>query len=153
MRKMAWLLVTAFGLAGEAHATGGFSCSIEDKAVKLSVEGLFTRGMGEPVLNFGGNIEVLSKQVPADLRTFELGRNNLAQTWLHGKDIKLKIYQELEGNAPHGSVEVVIETRQTPRDELEYAGTYVLNVFYMAPEPGGDGKTFTAHGRASCSAG
>ena len=96
---MAWLLAACLGLTGEAHATGGFSCSIDDNVVKLSAEGLFTRGMGEPVLNFGGNIEVLSKQVPANLRTLELGRNNLAQTWLHGKDIKLKIYQELEGNA------------------------------------------------------
>jgi hypothetical protein len=138
---------------GAAHASAGFSCSIEDKALRVSVEGAFSRGVGEGVINFGGRLEVLAKATPEDLRRLDLERENLTQTWINGRDLKLRMYRERAGAAPHGYVELVLETRQSSRDELEYAGAYVLTVHHLVSEQDSQGKTFTARGKARCSAG
>jgi hypothetical protein len=141
------------GGAGTAQASAGFSCSIEDKALKLGVEGAFSRGVGEGVINFGGKLEVLAKATPEDFRNVDLERENLTQTWINGRDFKLRMYRERTGSAPHGYVELVVETRQSSRDELEYAGSYVLTVHHLASEQDGEGKTVTVRGKARCSAG
>jgi hypothetical protein len=155
--KTVWtaaVLLTAWmGGAGAAQATAGFSCSIEDMTLKVSVEGAFSRGVGEGVINFGGKLEVLAKAAPEDLRSLDLERENLTQTWINGRDLKLRMYRERTGSMPHGYVELVVETRQTARDELEYAGTYVLTVHHLASEQDSEGKTFTARGKMRCSAG
>ena len=142
------------GPADVAQASAGLSCSVEDKTLKLEVEGAFSRGVGEGVSNFGGKLEVLAKTTPDDFRSVDLEREHLTQTWINGRDLKLRMYREREGNAaPHGYVELVVETRQSPRDELEYAGSYVLTVFHLKSEQDSEGKTFTARGKAKCSAG
>ena len=157
MVKAAWvaavLLAAWMGGVGTAQASAAFSCSIEDKALKLAVEGAFSRGVGEGVINFGGKLEVLAKATPADLRNIDLEREHLTQTWINGRDLKLRMYRERTGSAPHGYVELVVETRQSPRDELEYAGSYVLTVHHLTSEQDSEGKTFTARGKARCSAG
>jgi hypothetical protein len=148
------LLAAWMGAAGVAQASAGFSCSVEDKALKVGVEGAFSRGVGEGVINFAGKLEVLAKATPDDLRNVDLEREHLTQTWINGRDLKLRMYRERTGNAlPHGYVELVMETRQSARDELEYAGTYVLTVHHLASEQDSEGKTFTARGKARCSAG
>jgi len=149
------LLGIGIGAADVAQASAGFSCSVEDKTLKLAVEGAFSRGVGEGVINFGGKLEVLAKATPDDFRSVALEREHLTQTWINGRDLKLRMYREREGNAlPHGYVELVLETRQIgARDELEYAGSYVLTVYHLKSEQDSEGKTFTARGKARCSAG
>jgi hypothetical protein len=148
----AWLMAW-MGAAGAAQASAGFSYGIEDNVLKLSVEGAFSRGIGEGVINFGGKLEVLAKATPDDLRNLDLERENLTQTWINGRDLKLRMYRERTGSAPHGYVELVVETRQSARDELEYAGTYVLTVHHLTTEQDSEGRTFTVRGKARCSAG
>jgi hypothetical protein len=145
----AWLVS-----AGHAEASAGLACSIEDKKLKLSVEGAVSRGVGEGVINFGGKLEVLAKATPDDFRSVDLEREQLTQAWIWGRELKLRMYRERTGSAPHGYVELVLETRQTgTRDELEYAGSYVLTVFHLKSEQDSEGKTFTARGKAKCSVG
>ena len=128
--------------------------SREDKTLKLSVEGAFSRGVGEGVINFGGRIEVLAKTTPDDFRSVDLEREHLTQTWINGRDLKLRMYREREGNAaPHGYIELLLETRQSSRDELEYTGSYVLTVFHLKSGQDSEGKTLSARGKAKCSAG
>ena len=156
MRKGAFLPAVAMAVAvagSPAWASGGFSCTVEDKALKASVEGAYSRGVGEGVINFGGRIEVLAKAAPEDFRSIELEREHLTQTWIHGRDLKLRMYRERQGSAPHGYVDLVVETRQSPKDELEYAGTFALTVFHVVSEKDSEGKTFTVRGKATCSAG
>ena len=62
------------------------------------------------------------------------------------------IYRERQGDAPHGSVEITIETKRVSRnDEGRYAGTYVLQID-ATPADGKDQKPITARGHISCSA-
>lgn len=158
MARLAWIAAVLLGAwlggAGHAQASAGLSCSIEDKTLKLSVEGAVSRGVGEGVINFGGKLEVLAKTTPDDFRSVDLEREQLTQAWIYGRELKLRMYRERTGSAPHGYVELVVETRQTgARDELEYAGSYVLTVFHLKSEQDSEGKTFTARGKAKCSVG
>lgn len=146
-----WAASLCLWTAAPVHASSGFACSIADKTLALTVEGVFSRGAGEGVMNFGGRLEVLAKAAPEDFRSLDLERENLTQAWIYGRDMKLRIYRERTGNTPHGYVELVLETRQSKRDEPEYAGTFLLTVFHMASEQSGEGKTFTSRGKVTCS--
>ena len=145
-RTLALLGSMLVAWAGPALATAGFSCSIADKAVKFSAEGVLSRGAGEGVMNFGGKIEVLGKGAPDDLRTVDLEREHLTQSWLHGKDIKLRMYREREGNgsnshsaSPLGSNRVELHLlsnassppgkRASPRWQPGGAGRHQLSDF------------------------
>ena len=44
-------------------ASGGLSCSLEDQSVRIAIESGVTRGMGGPVFNFRGTLEILDKAV------------------------------------------------------------------------------------------
>lgn len=137
-------------LAGvvQATASGGLSCETDDKAVKFLVESGITRGMGGPLFNFRGTLEVKDKRVAADLRKTEFAQPHVPQYWLDGKNLKLLIYREREGDKPHGYVELAIETKAV--DEGTYNGPYRLTVFDMTDDNSGEGKTFEFKGKTSC---
>lgn len=136
--------------AGVAHAaaSGGLSCETDDKAVKFLVESGVTRGMGGPLFNFRGALEVKDKKVAADLRKIEFGQQHVPQYWLDNKSLKLLVYREREGDKPHGYVELTIETKAV--DEGTYNGSYQLTVFDTADDPSAEGKTFEFKGKVGC---
>lgn len=147
---MRFLMIGACLLAGvvQAAASGGLSCETDDKAVKFLVESGVTRGMGGPLFNFRGTLEVKNKKVAADLRKTEFAQQHVAQYWLDGKSLKLLVYREREGDKPHGYVELTIETKTV--DEGIYDGPYRLQVFDMTDDSSGEGKTFEFKGKTSC---
>src|SRR5688572_4042803 len=68
-----------------AAASGGLSCDVEDKSVRVAIASGVTRGMGSPIFQFKGTLEILGKEVTADLRKTEFDGAHVAQYWLDHK--------------------------------------------------------------------
>ena len=98
--------------------------------------------MGEVFVSLNGELEVLAKGAPSDLRKVQFTGEHLTQRWAHGKALKLRIYRD----EPSGWVELVIEA-QAGRDGLSHRGWYVLAL------QEGQRPLVNLRGRVSCSLG
>ena len=143
--------IAALLLATPAYATASLSCSADDKSLRFSAEGIVSHGVGETVAQFAGELEVRLKDAPPGLRKLPLALEHLTQRWLHGREVKLRLFREREEG--HGSVELIVETRRAGKDETEFSGSYVLTVSGEDAAPGTPARTLKARGRASCSLG
>ena len=101
--------ILALLLATPAYATASLSCSADDKSLRFSAEGIVSHGVGETVAQFAGELEVRLKDAPPGLRKLPLALEHLTQRWLHGREVKLRLFREREGEG-QGSVELVVET-------------------------------------------
>jgi hypothetical protein len=144
--------IAALLLATPAYATASLSCSVDDRSLRFSAEAIVSHGVGEGVAQFTGELEVRLKDAPPGLRTLPLGLEHLTQRWLHGREVKLRLFREHEGDG-RGSVELVVETRRLGKDETAFSGSYVLTVSSEDAAPGAPKRTLKARGRASCSFG
>lgn len=142
------LLMSILLAAGPAGASGGLSCGAKDEAVRLAIDSGVTRGMGSPVFNFRGEIEIFDKAIAEDLRKMSFEASHLAQYWLDGEELRMIVYREREGDKPQGYVEVMVKTKS--RDDGEYVGQYAVTVFDMTGNAGAEGKTFNFTGRVTC---
>ena len=142
--------IAALLVATPAYATASLSCSADDKSLRFSAEAIVSHGVGETVAQFAGELEVRLKEAPPGLRKLPLALEHLTQRWLHGREVKLRLFREREGD---GSVELVVETRRAANDETEFSGRYVLTVSSEDAAPGAPARTLKARGRASCSLG
>lgn len=134
-----------------AFASGGFSCSINDKATNFEAMAAVSRGLGEQIINFKAELEVRVPGTPDDLRKLDLSEH-LTQKWYYDRDLKLRLYRERENEKPHGYVEIVIQARRTKSDDdSDYRGSYVLTVYDVPANGGSEGKTITRRGRVTCS--
>ncbi|MDP3896566.1 MAG: hypothetical protein Q8Q62_07810 [Mesorhizobium sp.] len=147
MRRGLLLLLGLAALSIEAHASGGFGCDADDKNVSFLFESGVTRGMGSPVFNFRGNVEIKAKEVAADLRRLEFDGAHLAQYWSEDGQLNLVIYREREGDKPHGYVQVVIRTKG---DEEGLSGSYELTAFDGVNDATPEGRTYSASGKVEC---
>ncbi|HEX8165869.1 MAG TPA: hypothetical protein VF601_08785 [Beijerinckiaceae bacterium] len=134
-------------------ATASLSCDADDKSLKLSAQAVVGHGMGEGLSGFQAEIQVLLKGAPETLRKLELAGEHLTQHWVHGREVKLRMYRDGPGSEAAGSVDLVVETRAAAKDEPEHRGSYVLTVSTPGASPGAEGKTLKARGRAACSLG
>ena len=130
----------------DARATGGFSCSVDDQHLKLDAQSAFSHGLGERLVNFRAEAEVLDARAPAGLRTLKLDEGSLVHSWLYGSDLKLRLYRETE-TGPHGFIEIIVETHAPGEDDTDYEGTYRLVIFVA------EGEEMVFNGKASCSVG
>ena len=137
-------------LTSHASATGGFSCTIDDRNLKLDVSSALGSGMGAPIINLAAAAEVKLKGTPSDLVKLELSKN-LVHSWMESPDLRLLFYTEREGDKPHGYVEIVI-TAKYKGDEGEAKGKYRLTVFYLEPPADKDvGAYLKTTGKVECS--
>ncbi len=151
--RVFWVLgLMAVASATPASATASLSCSIDDKSLKLEVTGIASHGLGEVLTSFDGTAEVRLRGVPDALKSLKLERASVTQYWLDGPLFKLRLYGETSGS-PHGSVEIVIETRRSARDETDYPGTYRLELTAAGSGSGPDPAPVRAKGKVSCSVG
>jgi len=144
--------IAALLLATPAYATASLSCSADDRSLRFSAEGIVSHGVGETVAQFAGELEVRLKDAPPGLRKLPLALEHLTQRWLHGREVKLRLFREREGEG-QGSVELVVETRRAANDETAFSGSYALLVSGEDTAPGAPARTLKARGRASCSLG
>lgn len=147
MRRITIAQMSFLALVTGAQASGGFGCDAKDKNVEFLFESGVTRGMGSPVFNFRGSVEITSKDVAADLRHMEFDGAHLAQYWSEDGQLNLVIYREREGDKPHGYVQIVIRTKG---DEEGLNGSYELTVFDGVDDATPEGKTYTAGGKVEC---
>lgn len=132
-----------------AFASGGLSCEVKDKNAQIAVSSGVTRGMGAPIFNFSGRIEIRGKSVPQDLRKTQFGDDHVAQYWLDGKELRLLLYRERDADRPHGYVQVTITTRARG-DEGTYDGRYSLAVYDTSGNASAEGKTVELSGKIGC---
>lgn len=135
MRAMVFLV--ALGVASPAAASGGLSCSVDDGKATFEIESGVTRGMGSPVFNFRGTLDIADERLAADLRHSAFTGENLTQYWLDGSRLNLRLYRErVEG--PHASIDLVVLTESSD-DESGYSGSYTVSVGDLigdnVPEP------------------
>jgi hypothetical protein len=135
--------------ANVAAASGGLWCDVEDKAVRIAINSGVTRGMGGPIFNFAGKLEILDSSVTENLRKAEFDSAHVPQYWLDGKELRLLLYREREADKPFGSVELTILTKAD--DEGSYAGRYALQV-YDNVDGSPEGKSWNFEGEISCGA-
>jgi hypothetical protein len=144
------IAIAAFvSAANTTAASGGLSCDVEDKSVRVSIASGVTHGMGSPIFNFAGKLEVLDKTVAEDLQKAEFSDAHVAQYWLDEQNLRLLLYREREGDKPHGYVELLIQTQAGDNEGL-YGGSYKMTVFDTTGDTSAEGKTVTADGEVSC---
>lgn len=138
-----------------AAASGSFSCSIEDASLVLNIEGTFSHGLGEALIGLTGEAGIKLPGPPDTLRKLDVQRGQAAQYWLHEKDFRLRLYNEKTSGDVQQSIDVAIVTARKSKDEddIEFLGTYALEVSHFDPKVGTEAKTWKAKGKASCSAG
>ena len=152
---LAMLLGAWIGAADVAQASAGFSCSVEDK----TLEARPSRAPSAAASARASSTSAASSRCwPRRRRT-----TSAASIW------SASISRRPGSTAAISSCGCIASARATPprtamsswwsrrgraaRDELEYAGSYVLTVFHLKSEQDSEGKTFTARGKAKCSAG
>lgn len=149
-KKLGLLLVAIPLLAQPAHATASLSCEVDDTSMALTISGVISRGLGARIMNFAAEGKLKAPGVADDLRALKYEQEHLVHTWLDGKDLKLLVYREREGNR-HGYVQITIETKLKPKSDGEYRGRYVAEVHDL-PEGASEGKTTKLRGAITCSA-
>ncbi len=145
MLRAAVVAAGLFLCASGAQATGGFSCTIDDPNLKFDAQSAFSHGMGEQLVNFRAEAEILADGTPEPLRKVNLD-GALVHSWLYGPDLKLRLYRETATGA-HGYVEIIVETRSPGEDDTDYEGTYKLRIFVA------ESGELVFNGKASCSVG
>lgn len=105
-------------------ASTGISCSQTSGPHVVDIGAAATRGMGSPVFQLGGQVEIADPRAPADLAKSAFALENLAQYWLDGDELRLLLYRE---NAATDAIELEIRTRSS--DEGEYEGDYRIQLF------------------------
>jgi hypothetical protein len=145
------VIAVLFASTQTAFATGGFSCSIDDKAVKFETMAVVSHGLGEQIPQIKAELEIRTAGTPDDLRKLDLSES-VTQKWYYDRELKQRFYRERDGAKKHGYVELVIQARRKKgQDETSYGGTYALTVYDIASADGSEGKTTTRRGRVMCS--
>jgi len=134
-----------------AQATGAISCTIEDKSLDLSFEGIFSHGVGEGLTDVRGELKA-KVDLLANIKSATLERRDVTQFWMFERSLQLRIYRESAGE-PHETLDLVIETIQDRKDEMSYSGTYKGTASHFDQKTGPEAKTKTFKGRVSCSVG
>lgn len=132
---------------GTAFASGGIACEADDDNGTIRIDGGVTRGMGSALFSFDGESSMKDTAIAEDLRVQKFGREHVVQYWIDGDGLKLRLYRERDGDAPHGYVDVTIETVS---GDAEQDGTYTVSVYDMRDAKDGEAKTASLSGEIDC---
>jgi len=131
-----------------AAASGGLSCQAEDDRVRLTVESGMTRGMGAPLFNFRGRLDVVNGEVRDVLRSTRFEREHVPQYWLDADGLKLRLYRETE-SGPHAYVEAAIIAGFDAETE-ELNGEYSIVIYDVGEDDAAEARTVELSGPVSC---
>jgi hypothetical protein len=135
---------------GAVFASGGLDCGSAEERATMALHGGVTRGMGGPLFQFEGRLYIADESIAEDLRQTTFEMPHVAQYWLDAEDLRLVLYRERQGDAPHGYVELIVKTKAAG-DDIEYNGTYSFTA-YDAGGNNGQGSIVTHTGKISCGA-
>ncbi len=111
---------------GPSLASGGANCTTLGDGPRVEINAGITRGMGSPVFSLDATAVLGDSRVAEDLRNSKFSREQLAQYWLDGENLRFVLYRERTGDK-FGSVEVTVETKATGDDGI-YGGTWRASV-------------------------
>jgi hypothetical protein len=149
------LAATLFVLgAVPAAASGNLLCSVEDETFTINLEGVFSHGLGEALQEAKGEVEIKADlgELAKALSGKPLALPDVKQFWMHGQELKVRLYRDAEGEAK-GNLEIVIETAREGDDETDFAGTYVASVRRLDTKTGAEEESVSGRGPIACSAG
>jgi hypothetical protein len=149
MRTAISLLASLLLNVTPALATGTIDCTIADAGLTLDASAAVRDGPGGHFSRFDGKLEIKAKGVPDALRKLEFKLDDLTQRWLHGNELKLRLYRDRGGDGPSAEVDLAIEARRAGKDKLDYNGSYILTVSHVVA---GEEKIVTVRGRTKCTA-
>jgi hypothetical protein len=133
-----------------ARATIGFAYNAQDRAATIAVSGAYGTSLGSAMANFGADIEIRLKAVPAELTKLHLDRSHVSQHWFNGRDLKIFTRWDRPEGEPFGEVLLIVETRRGKPEESPYRGRYMLQVNLAPVKPGGEMRIVKASGTVSC---
>ncbi|MEQ1944903.1 hypothetical protein ABMA32_21000 [Mesorhizobium sp. VNQ89] len=136
----------------EALASGGINCEAKDEVVTFDVGAGVSRGMGAAIFSFDGTVTIKDPKIAPDLTNTKFELDNVAQYWLDGEELRLRLYRERVGDKPHGYVELEILTKARTGDDDEglYAGRYQLSTYDTLDENTVEAVTSSYEGKVSC---
>lgn len=137
-----------------AAASGNLLCSVEDETFTINLEGIFSHGLGEALTEAKGEIDIKADVGPLakGLAGKAIALGDVKQFWMHGQELKVRLYRDAEGETK-GSLEIVIETAREGDDETAFSGTYTASVRRVDPKTSVEEESVSARGPIACSAG
>ncbi|MDO9415610.1 hypothetical protein [Pararhizobium sp.] len=151
MRNLIVMAAILSAAATPAFAAARLACSLDDAAMKLSIES-GVASAGERLFDFRGAFVLKDAAVPEVLRSNHLDRTNLMQSWLDRKDLRLRIRAEGGRGNGRAFAELVIRAAAAGDPGAGYDGTYSLTVTPPAPD-GAATQPLTVGGKVHCTLG
>jgi autotransporter translocation and assembly factor TamB len=145
-RLLASTLLACLACASPALASGGVSCTAEDRGAKFSIGSPVGRSTGGALYQFAGEIEVRGPSVAEDFRKITLAASHLTQSWFDARDLKMHVHFEREAE-PHGTVDLTVEVRGRA-EAPTWRGRYTLSIGETVD---GEFRTRRITGRVTCS--
>lgn len=144
--RLASLALLALAASAPAYATGGISCSADDRGAKFTIGSPISRSAGGSFFEFQGELEVRASGVAADFRKLTLSKDHLTQSWFDARDLRMRVYHERSGE-PHGTIELTVEARGNP-DAESWRGRYTIRLGEVVNN---EFRTRQVTGRVTCS--
>lgn len=132
----AGMFAAALAVVSPAHATAAFTCTIDDGNIAFDMLANIGSGDVGSMQLTQGALRIKSAKIGKAGAEIEVKDENLAQRWIHGRELRLGF--NLEDLVPDASASLVI-TGSRQRESV-YAGRYELKVAR-------DGKTQAFSGR------
>lgn len=149
--RAAALIVPIFA-ASSAQATGSITCSIADRSLTLTFEGVTSQGLGDGLAQARGEVTPTLKLLSPGFGPAAFHREQVTQYWLDKSSLKLRIYVERPEDGRE-TLELVIEVRQEGRDPTAFTGTYRGRATHFDPAAGSEAKEAAFKGRIDCQVG
>lgn len=146
LAPLALLAFLAAAATAPAHATGGISCTAEDRGATFTLGSPISRTAGGSFFEFQGELELRAAGVAADFRKLTFTKEHLTQSWFDARDLKMRVYHERSGE-PHGTIELTVEARGNA-DAETWRGRYTISI---GETVNGEFRTRRVNGRVSCS--
>ncbi|WP_439573715.1 hypothetical protein [Phreatobacter sp.] len=145
-RRLIALTALALLSAMPAHASGGISCTADDRASKFTIGSPIGRSTGGAFFQFEGTLELRAANVAEDFRKVSFIKEHLTQSWFDARDLKMHVHFEREGE-PHGTIDLTVEARGNA-DAGTWRGRYVLSIGETVD---GEFRSRRITGRVACS--
>lgn len=154
-RRAAAVLFGLLVTATPAAATATLDCSLDDRRIAFQARASVAHGFGEAISGFEGTVSFRGAGLPAGLGVIALDGDSLVHHWLHGRDLRLRVYRPGAEAEPFGEVEIVIETRAAGGrdDATAYRGRFRATLVATPAAAGAEPKRTTVAGRIICSLG
>lgn len=143
-------IVLLLATCSSANASSSLACSIEAKALQLTLEGVVSHGLGEQLTDVRGDLKLSHPLIASNLKAHALERQDVTQFWMTGRDLKIRLYRE-STSGPGESVEIIMEATGKSSDEgMSYRGTFKAVLSHLR-DGATEAETKTLDGKLACS--